>query len=516
MFKESVLFKGLESKSARITGTVALLACSLSGASQSIQGTVLGTVKDAEGAAISGARVVLHNDGEGTDRTLLSKETGDFEFDDTKAGHYTLTVSRDGFSTSVTHNLILASRQELRVPTSLSVGSVQQEVQVSAESNPDIETDTASVSGSYNSTDVQNLPVNTRASASGTSALNIVGSLPGVQADHGQFSLQGALPFQTEVSVDGITVQSATGNSPIGDAFPSSESISEIRADGVLNNAEFGQPGEITVITKGGTNNVHGSVFWYHQNAAFDAIPYTYPVTKVKPKLIANTFGASFGGPVVIPQFYNGHNRTFIFGAYEGWRHPSQSTYGYKVPSTLMKQGDFSRYNSPGFTGLTNPFTGASYGDKLPSVNSASAKLLALYPDPNVGDPAAYTDDGVANYVVNKDSSGSSNQFDIRADQYLGSNQKFLLWGRFTYKNFPINSPEPLLVPSAQNLNKSRVLKVSANYSFTPQLINEFGYGFTYYTSGQSNSFDGTGVHQRTGPHRVAEPLLQRRPGARL
>jgi hypothetical protein len=67
-----------------------------------------------------------------------------------------------------------------------------------------------------------------------------------------------------------------------------------------------------------------------------------------------------------------------------------------------MKQGDFSKYVSDGFTGLTNPFTGSSYGTALPSVNASAQKLLSLYPDPNVGDPTAYTDNGVANYVVNK------------------------------------------------------------------------------------------------------------------
>ena len=467
--------------------------------SQSIQGSVLGTVKDTSGAVVSGAVVVLTNTGEGTGRTAESNSSGDFQFDDAKAGHYSITVSRDGFQRWSTTDLILTARQQLRVDPDLTVGSVSQEVQVSAQSIAAINTEDATISSTYNAADVQSLPVNTRASANGTSALNIVGSLPGVQADHGSFSLQGALPFQTQVSVDGITVQSATGNSPIADAFPSSESISEIRATGVLNNAEFGQPGEITVITKGGSNTIHGSVFWYHQNAAFDAIPYTYPVTPTKPKLIANTFGGSFGGPIVIPHLYDGHNRTFIFGAYEGWRHPSQSTFGYKVPSTLMKQGDFSRYAAPGFTGLSNPMTGTSYGTRLPTVNAAAQKLLSLYPDPNVGDPAAYTDDAVANYVVNKDSSGSSNQFDIRGDQYFGANQKFLLWGRYTFKNFPTNLPQPLAVPSAQNNNQTRVLKISANYSITPQLINEFGFGFTLATTGVTNSFDGTGFTNGLG-----------------
>jgi len=239
------------------------------------------------------------------------------------------------------------------------------------------------------------------------------------------------LPYQVDVTVDGVTVKSATGGTYIGDSFPSTESISEIRADGVLTNAEFGDPGQIVVTTKGGTNSIHGSGFWYYQNSAFDAIAYTYPTTLTKPSVTGNTFGGSAGGPVVFPHLYNGHNKSFFFGAYEGWRHPAQTTIDEVVPSTLMKQGDFSKYTSSSFTGLTNPYTGGSFGTAIPSGNLSTIALNALkqfYPDPNIGDPTAYTDNGVANYQANVDNSGHSNQFDVRGDQYFGSNQKFLLW----------------------------------------------------------------------------------------
>jgi hypothetical protein len=458
---------------------------------QSIQGTIIGTVQDKAGAVVPGATLTLENLDEGSTRTTTSNGGGDYQFLDTKAGHYSLVTTATGFEKWSTTGVPLAARQQLRIDVALVVGSVQQEVVVSADSISAINTDSPAISAVYSAAEAANLPVNTRASASGTSALGIVATLPGVQADHSSFSLQGGLPSQTEVSVDGITVQSATGNSPIADAFPSTESIAELRADGAQNNAEFGQPGEITVISKGGTNTIHGSGFWYHQNAAFDAIPYTFPITTTKPKLIGNTYGGSFGGPVVFPHLYNGHGRTFIFGAYEGWRHPAQTTELYKVPSTLMKKGDFSKYVSAGFTGLTNPFTGGSYGTALPSLNASATKLLQFFPDPNVGDPTAYSDDGTPNYVVNKDTSGHSDQFDIRGDQYFGANQKFLLWGRFSWKNFPTNTFEPLAVPSAQNTNQTRVLKISANYTLTPHLIDEFGFGFTLSTVGVTNSFDG-------------------------
>ena len=475
------------------------LCAGFSAGAQSTQGAILGTVTDSAGAVVPGALVTLTNTEQASKRTMTTNSVGDYSFLDVKAGHYSVQVAAPNFRTWVAQEVILAVHQELRINAKLVVGDVQQAVEVSEDTISAIETETPSISAVYSASEAVNLPVNTRASASGTSALNIVGTLPGVQADHGQFGLQGGIPWETEVSVDGITVQSTNTNGPIADAFPSSESISEIRADGALNDAEFGQPGEITVTTKGGTNTIHGSAFWYHQDASLDAIPFTYPITTTKPKLIGNTYGGSFGGPVVIPHLYNGRNRTFIFGAYEGWRHPSQVTSLYKVPSTLMKQGDFSSYTATGFTGLRNPYTGGSYGTKLPTANGAAQKLLQLYPDPNVGNPANYVDNNQANYITNKDATGQSDQFDIRADQYFGSNQKFLLWGRFTWKNFPISTPEPLMVPSAQNVSQSRVLKVSANWTITPKLINETGFGFTLYTSGQTNSFNGPSFTQGLG-----------------
>ena len=486
---------------------IILVAFAVGAEAQSIQGSVLGAVKDKSGAVVPGAKVTLQSLDDGTVRETVSNGTGDYQFLDTPAGRYSVVISATGFEQWSTSGLILAARQQLRVDAVMAVGDVQQQVVVSADTISTINTETASISSTYSSTEVQNLPVNTRASASGTSPLNIIGTLPGVQEDHGSFSLQGALPFQTEVTVDGITVQSAAGNNPIADAFPSSESISEVRTDGAMNVAEFSQPGEVTVTTKAGTNAIHGSAFWYYQTAGFDAIPYTYPTTMSKPKLVANTFGGSFGGPVVIPHLYDGHNKTFIFGAYEGWRHPASTTYQYIVPSTLMKQGDFTKYNvlnpvsgqyGP-ISGLTDPFTGGSYGTRLPAVNGAAQKLLSFYPDPNIGDPTSYTDNGVANYQVNKDSSGTSNQFDIRGDQYFGSNQKFLLWGRFTWKNYPINQPEPLAVPSTQNTNQNRVLKISANYTFSPRIINEFSFGYVQNTTGQSSSFNGLAFTQGLG-----------------
>jgi hypothetical protein len=479
---------------------VLALVCTQSRA-QATQGAIVGSVTDAGGAVVPGATVTLTNTEEGAVRVVKTNGVGDYRFQDAKAGHYSVEVTAPGFDKWSVYGVVLGVRQELRLDLSLAVGAVKQEVRVTADQVSAIETDTPTISGDFTADDAASLPVNTRASFSGTSAAGILGTLPGMQADSSGVSLQGALPYQVDVTIDGVTVKSATGGNFIGDSFPSTESISEIRADGVLANAEFGNPGQVVVTTKGGSNTLHGSGFWYYQNSAFDAIAYTFPTTTTKPSVTGNTFGGSVGGPVVLPHLYNGHNKTFFFGAYEGWRHPAQKTILEKVPSTLMKQGDFSKYVIPtktggnAFTGLSNPFGNNGWitsSTQVTPVTIAESTLKQFYPDPNIGDPTAYSDDGVANYQANVDASGHSNQFDARGDQYFGANQKFLLWGKFTWKNFPTSSPEQLLVPSALNTSQNRALKIDTNWTIKPNLINEGGFGYTLYTNGASDSFNGT------------------------
>jgi hypothetical protein len=498
MFQRTHLFREkLHRPLPGILGLILMFALAGShGHAQATQGAVIGSVKDAAGAVIPNANVTLTYAEEGTVRTIKSNSVGDYRFLDAKAGHYTVDVEAPGFEKWSATGVTLEVRQELRVDATLAVGAVQQSVQVTGDSVSAIETDSPTISGTFTTDDADNLPVNTRASFSGTTPAAIFTALPGVQGDSSGISLQGALPFEVDVTVDGVTSKNATGGVFINDAFPSTESISEIRADGVLANAEFGDPGQIVVTTKGGSNTLHGSGFWYYQDSNWDAINYTYPTTTTKPDLHGATFGGSIGGPVVIPHLYNGHNKSFFFGAYEGWRHPAQETISEVVPSTSMKQGDFSNYVEPNgsFTGLYNPYTGGTFGTTIPSGSLNQIALNTLkqfYPDPNIGNPATYTDNGVANYQANVDASGHSDQFDVRGDQYFGANQKFLLWGKFTWKNFPTSQPEILLVPSSVNNSQNRSLKVDTNWTLKPNLINEAGFGFTRYTNGQSDSFNG-------------------------
>jgi Carboxypeptidase regulatory-like domain/TonB dependent receptor len=468
---------------------------------QSVQSTVLGTVKDQGDAVILDAGVIVLNVDTGISTACTTDANGNYQAPHLAPGRYEVRVTKSGFQTRIISDLALAARQVLRVDVTLGVGAAEQQVTVDASAAGTIETESSSISAALDTQSVLSLPANNRASGS-TSPLSLVQALPGVQSDNGlSFSVQGGQPFQTETSVDGISTQNVTTNSPLSDAFPSAESIAEMRVDGVSNNAEFGQAGEITTISKSGANQVHGAMFWYHQNRAMDAIAYGTPLDAsgkpIKPQKIGNDFGISAGGPVVIPHVYNGHDRTFFFGTYEGFHFPKQSTIQNLVPTQAMRNGDFSQEipfdpTNPS-TWLINVNTGTPYiGNVVTPVSASSKPYMSLMPLPK-GTPyqtLAEAESGLGyNYTDNRDSSYQSNQFDARLDHLF--NPKLQGFARYTFKNVSSLSPQDLNVPSITNFDNYRILASSLIYSFTPSLINEFRFGFTQEENGMKNAIDG-------------------------
>jgi len=470
---------------ARVSFGLFLLAGSM--LAQSTLGTILGTVTDPSGAIVVGATVQITNVDEGSSYTATTDVHGDYTQVNLKPAHYKIEVTQPGFQSETVRNLQLIARQVLRVDVALRVGQTTQAVTVESQAGV-ITTDTQQISASYDSQKILNLPANTRANGS-TSPYGLLSALPGVQADSGDsgnktgsFSIQGGLPSQSEASVDGISTTNVTGNSPLTEAFPSIESISAMRVDGVGNNAEYGDPGEITTLSKSGTNDLHGSLFWYHQNRAFDATAYGQTE---KPQKIGNDFGITAGGPVVIPHLYNGHNKTFFYGTYEGFQFPRGATIQDTVPTQAMRNGDFSGQSFI----VRDPFTHAAYPNNIipqSAINPVAQQILKLYPLPNASSSAT---EQQANYIDNRSNSYTSNQFDIRGDQYFGSKQS--MFARYTYKNINQDEPNQLLVPSSQNYERLRMLVVSHNYSILPTLVNEFRFGFTWDDYGNSNAFDG-------------------------
>ncbi len=469
-----------------------LLICSLSiplGA-QSTYGSVIGTVKDSSGGAVPHATVILTNTDENTTHKATTENNGNYEFLNQLPAHYTVSVSASGFETFNAKDLLLVSRQTLRVDAQLQIGQQAQTVTVEATEEGVIATDTQEIEANFDNRDLLNLPANIRANGN-TSPYQLIQVLPGVQADDsGNFSIQGGIPSQTQYSLDGISITDVTGNSPLSNAFPSSESIAEIKVQGVGNTAEYGQVGDITTISRSGTNQFHGDTFWYTQNAALNAVNFGQ---LTKPKLIANDFGVSVGGPVIIPHLYNGKDKTFFYGTYEGFRYPKTSTVQDEVPTQAMRNGDFS---AEGVT-LVDPLTGMPFpNDTIPSsrINPVAQKVLSLYPLPNAGNLDV---SHAANYIVNRDTSYHSDQYDVRIDQYLTSKQS--IFGRWTWKDIDQMSANDLLVPSSSDPDHYKLLVLAHNYAIKPNLLNEFRFGFTRQDTGYSNSFNGTAFSASLG-----------------
>ena len=196
--------------------------------------------------------------------------------------------------------------------------------------------------------------------------------------------------------------------------------------------------GDITTVSKSGTNEFHGDLFWYTQNRALNATAYGQTT---KPQLVANDFGASVGGPVLIPHLYNGHDKTFFFGTYEGFRYPRGATIQNEVPTQALRSGNFSAEGVM----IKDPRTGLPFpNDTIPAsrISSVALGFLALYPLPNAGD---LTTAHSANYIDNRQNNYTSDQYDIRVDHYLTSKQS--IFARWTWKSISALNPQNLLVP---------------------------------------------------------------------
>jgi hypothetical protein len=464
-----------------------LLLCVLIGASamtaaaQSTYGVILGNVRDASGAAIRGAKVKITQTAENASRETESNDEGAYEFQNVEAGPYMVTVTAPGFKTFTATNLVLVARQRLRVDAPLEVGQISQSIEISSSAGV-IATDTPAIASNLTAEKVLNLPSNVRGAGS-TSPFAMLQTLPGVQADNGLgLSIQGGLPAQSESTVDGISITVSTGNSPNRNMFLSVESISEIRVQGVGNTAEFGQPGDITVISKSGTNVYHGALFWYHQNKALDARSYGQNVLPAK---IGNTFGGTIGGPLSIPKVYNGKDRTFMYFTWESLRYPRQGTIQNTVPTSFVREGDFSREG----VNIRDPFTFAPFpGNVIPAsrISPIAKQVLTLYPLPNTGPTDRRA---AANYRDNRSTSIESDQYEARVDHNLS--EKHHLVGRFSYKTNPASGANNLLLPSDTQSAKFWQWNASHTWTIRPSLLNEFRFGYVKSDSATIFNFDG-------------------------
>jgi hypothetical protein len=473
---------------------VGLLACVLSSGisafAQSTFGSIIGTVKDQSGSVVPGATVTLVNQGTSATRTAMSSASGNYEFINLDAGTYQVTIAANGFKDVVFDHLVLQARDTQRIDASLTVGSASQTVEVQAAGDV-ITTDQSALASTKTGHELVDLPVAVFSRSNGsTSPILTLTTEPGVQVDNSPNSnlvIAGTTPALMSFTIDGISSVNVENSGPIAELFPSFNSISEIRVSETNNNAEYSGVADVTTTSRAGTNTFHGGVFENLENTALTAgNPFTG-----HPTIHMNNFGGFGGGPVRIPKVYNGRDKSFFFGSYEGLRLPRQFPLVESFPSVDMRNGNLWNYlvatqGTPSinnYDGTPIPCTGPS-NCSVPVSPVAANAIKYLMPAPNTGSSDSFQN----NYATNFTAPISSNQFDVRIDQNITSNQS--IYGRFTWKNRSVTtapeancvgfcgtSQSPLLGGIDQP-EQDRGLTVAYNYTINSHLINEFRGGY--------------------------------------
>src|SRR6266699_1156418 len=315
-------------------------------------GTILGTVTDASGASINGAKVTLTNEGTSAALSTNTGPDGSYKFTPLKIGSYKVTASFQGFQTTTQTNIPVNVGSDVVINFELKPGAVTQTVEVSA-APPVLETQSGSVGQVVDSRSVNDLPLNGR---NFTFLAQLSAGVNTPQADtrgnaaNGAFAANGLRPAENNYLLDGIDNNSDTVDFLNGTNFvvlPPVDAIQEFKVQTSGFSAEFGRSGAaiLNATIKSGTNNFHGTVWEFFRNDKLDAADYfernilpNGTTQTTKGELRQNQYGFSIGGPVLIPHVFDGRNKVFFFGDYEGLRRRHGVPHQGAVP-TLTERG---------------------------------------------------------------------------------------------------------------------------------------------------------------------------------
>ncbi len=331
---------------------------------QGERATLNGTVTDPSGAAIAGATVRVLNPATGVELPTTTTEAGIYRMPSLPPGTYRITVSAPGFKSAIRENVVLGVAQTLTVDFALEIGNVTDQITVSSEP-PLIETGTAEIGSYVSKKEFDSWPITV---GDGRRQIQqfIFTSLPGTVGGVWQGSINGAQNFSHEILIDGISVGRMDIAGGANSEFsPSAESISEFKLQTGTTSAQYsgGQTAVANFATKSGTNELHGSAYYYGQNDALRANSFNSNASGVpRQPFKQHNYGYSIGGPVYIPKVYDGRNKTFFFHNMERTTAKDYNQTGFTtLPVDDFKQGDFSRLFDANFTG--NASSGTNVGN---------------------------------------------------------------------------------------------------------------------------------------------------------
>ena len=454
--------------------------------------TITGTVTDATGAVIPNVTVTARNVATGIETTTKSNEAGIYTLAQLKEGEYTVRVQGAGFKEFVASNIILVARDYRRLDANLEVGTVEMRVEVSAGATL-IETETARISDTKTADILKAIPLNTRA------IWAFLALAPSVlQAGSGStIRFAGSRANQAHWSIDGTTMSDGVDDTQIGPLANYMESFQEIKIDISNNTAEFGTIGQVTMISKSGTNALRGGIFDYYSTPWFRA---RNPFALQRGAGVRHTPGGSIGGPVFLPRVYDGRNRTFFFYSFETSRGSAATDLlNPTVPLPAWREGDFSGLLPQ--TVVRSPSTGQPFpGNKIPAgtINPVSKKIQErFYPLPNFGDPTVLASQNYREMKIRP--------FDpmtcwvVRVDERFS--EKDSVFGRYTWtrgytRGYQGNLPT---IGRGFSVRDNRAASLSYAHTFSPTLLNEFRYGMALNNNPRMGALKGNEVVQALG-----------------
>jgi hypothetical protein len=442
---------------------VLLMAGSVLASAQEVSGSISGTVVDATGASIAGAVVTVTNtDRAHIERTLKTDKAGYYSATSLPLGSYSVAVAMKGFKTATVTGLVLHADEALKVDRKLSVGSASETVNIVA-NQAQLDLENGMSEGLVTGTQIRELVLNNRnyeqlltlqPGVSYGNATNdqlyIGASLPSGTSAQVAFSINGDRPTANDWTIDGADNVDRGANLTLL-TYPSVDAISEFVTLRGTYEAEFGRSasGQINVVTRSGTNNLHGGVYEFFRNDIFNANnAYSNETGTPRPDLRYNDFGFTVGGPVVIPHLYNGKNKTFFFYSEEFRRVVQYAAATAYVPTAAERMGNFANaYTGSGsatgpvavcntFTATTGSCTG--YATQISNISpTAQAYLTDVYdkvPLPNsAADIAAGLDPhALVNNIRNV---FNDNQEFARIDEALGKRTN--LFYRYLHDDLP-------------------------------------------------------------------------------
>ncbi len=507
------------------TVTAVLLLTGLTFA-QSFLGSINGTVKDPSGAFIPNAQVTLSDVGTGIQRTTQSNADGNYYFGDLPPGTYTVAVSREGFKEARSTNIVLTAQQTARFDATLELGNVSQTVEVKATA-PTLNTQNAQLGDVRPREDLLNLPLNNRSTINYffLSSFNY-------QGDGSSYSLGGLRGVNTNFTIDGVTSNSAVFGAQVGPMTQETfDSIREMKLLTSNNSAEFPNVGTVLIASRSGENQIHGSLFYIHANNWLNARNF-FDTEKPKGPLL-HDLGGSFGGPVVIPHLYDGHNRTFFYFTLEHERFPGEYSGTGNVPTLKMRTGDFSElltgataspcpYPKPGdpsfdtgaifdpttqhkFTcgdgtviPLSNPFVFNGQANVIdPSrLSSVALKLQDFgFLQPNFGPANNFS----GNWIGVFPSADHDTRYVTRFDHQFRTNDALSLRASIRDIPEPLQFDSDLPIFERNQNRQTRNAYISETHTFGPHLLNEFRVGFSRDFSRLAGVHKGADVVKQVG-----------------